>query len=329
MAKTKTQTAKQVIDIIKTTRDPKVVRKFREDQRVEVRRAAWRSGLNAATPKASFARHASDQDPEVRHYALRAAQAANIRLPYATIMSAVSDEDDDIAIPAIHALRYRAYTYPAHLRTVLCDLAAGKDARAEAAAGEIEWDDLRRIATSNPASAAWRVVRQGVEGEITGPTEFEGLYSTSSLERTDWDVEDGDALVLLHVEGWQKYGRQPARYRKASYLGGLSSDGTDFWAVRVPGSITSVRDALDAITPTQVKRAKYRGKKVIRQGDLYAVETTKAHDTPTQSIRRHAWDQETRILSHPEHAAVKIPFPVHFFEQHTLPMWGSGVVYGD
>lgn len=326
---TKTLNADQAINLLRTTRDPKVVRRYREDPRVTVRQAAWRRGLNQATPKASFARHAADSDPEVRLLTIRAAMAAKVRLPYAAILSAISGEDDKIAIAAINAVQYKVGGYPAHLHTFLCHIAEGGDDRASAAASVLWEDDLLRIAVANPTSAVWDVITDEVIDKIWGPTEFVGLYGTSFLHRSDKAVVDGDALVVLHVEGWQKYGRRPARYRAASYLGGLSGDDTGYWAVRVPSSVNAIWEALDAITPAEVKHAQDRGKKVLRQGDLYAVETTKAHDTSSCQIGRHEWDQDKRVLSHPEHAPLEVPFPARFFVQRGLPMRGTGVVYGD
>lgn len=191
-------------------------------------------------------------------------------------------------------------------------------------------NELRAVLVQDPRdAAAWRVVERRMEAEITGPTSFVGNYDRSELEVTDRQIVDGDALMLQHVEGWHYYSRSvPARYRAASYVGGISGDGTGAWAARVSSSITTVRGALKELEPAAVCSARERGKRIIRQGDLYAIETTAAHED-TYAPGRHDWDPATRVLSHPEHAAITIPFPVRFVEQTARAMRGVGARGGD
>jgi hypothetical protein len=85
-------------------------------------------------------------------------------------------------------------------------------------------------------------------------------------------------LCVLHAEGWRYYSRR-SWHAALSYLCGGDEGGP--WAVRVPGTITTVTGALDAITPAAARHAAAAGKAMLRQGDLYALETTAAHDTPT------------------------------------------------
>lgn len=177
-------------------------------------------------------------------------------------------------------------------------------------------------------SAAWDALETAVEARIDGPTEFEGRYGTSELEWTH-AVVDGQPVLCGHVEGWHAYGRSPARYRAATYVGGFDDSGV--WVVRVTSSATTVHAALAALVPAEVAKARGAGKRVVRQGDVYGVETTKAHDAASGSVAwtRHVWDADARTLTHPEHATVRIPFPVRFVRQSVLPMRGTGRTAGD
>ncbi|MGK5677476.1 hypothetical protein [Actinoplanes sp. URMC 104] len=150
-----------------------------------------------------------------------------------------------------------------------------------------------------------------------------------------------DRLVVLHVEGWRYYSRAyGSRFAAISYLCGRDDNG-DF-AVRIPGTIETVTDALDWITPAAVKKATAAGKRVDRQGDLYAIATTKAHDAKTgwvdaadgQRHTSHHWNAATRELTHhPEdgraHSTLVLDHPVRFLQQRTYAhgrggVWGAG-----
>lgn len=141
------------------------------------------------------------------------------------------------------------------------------------------------------------------------------------------DRENG--LTLLHVSAWRYYSRSvKPRRASLSYLCGRE-DG-QLWAVRVAGTITTVRDAIDFVTPKAVKDAQARGKRVERQGDVYCVETTKAHDGKGELPENHVWDPEARVLAHPEHGTLHLDFPVRFVPQNAYQMGrGSGRAYGD
>jgi hypothetical protein len=138
-------------------------------------------------------------------------------------------------------------------------------------------------------------------------------------------------LCVLHAGGW-RYSSGRSWHAVLSYLCGGGDEGGP-WAVRVPGIITTVTAALDAITPAAARHAAAAGKAVLRQGDLYALETTAAHDTPTGwvgggwgrdpvtwariLVPAHYWDAETRILTWrpadgQEGRPLQIPWPVRF-----------------
>lgn len=182
-----------------------------------------------------------------------------------------------------------------------------------------------------------------------GETSIEHGAKASALKEEPLRVIDRkDGLALLHVDSWRYYSRAfGSRHATLSYLCGRDDNGP--WAVRVPGTITTVAEALRWITPADVQKAEWNGRKVRRQGDIYAVETTKAHDTPSgwvgddrrrdaktgQWVTSHYWNAGTRTLVHrPEdgrkHRPLRIGYPVRFAQQRTYGMGrGAGRAFGD
>ncbi|MGW0562846.1 hypothetical protein ACWDZ4_20060 [Streptomyces sp. NPDC003016] len=168
----------------------------------------------------------------------------------------------------------------------------------------------------------WESVIQEIKRR-GGETEIEGKYGTAHLEV----VDRFDGMVLMHAAGWRSYGRQPARYASLSYLWGPDDAGSGPWAARVPGTVTAVAAALDWLTPAEVKKALQKGLRVRRQGDVYAVETTRSHDgTGADRLpESHEWRPSTRYLIHrPEdgrrHRPLRLPWPVRFVQQTAYGM---------
>jgi hypothetical protein len=196
-----------------------------------------------------------------------------------------------------------------------------------------------RLATRLAGAYRAEIARRGGETSIqTDKNSETGLAVT--------DRQDG--LTLLHVDGWRYYGSSnPARPAALSYLCGTDDSGR--WAARVPGTITTVAEAEGWITPADARKAAQNGKKVRRQGDIYAVETTQAHDTPSgwigddrrrdkktgQWVTSHYWNAGTRTLVHrPEdgrkHRPLRLSYPVRFVQQQPYQMGrGAHRAYGD
>lgn len=162
--------------------------------------------------------------------------------------------------------------------------------------------------------------RRGGEGSIRIDRDREAGLTVA-------DRENG--LTLLHVAAWRYYSRSTRnQHATLSYLCG-KEDG-QLWAVRVPGTITTVRDALDWVEPAAVKKARAAGKRVERQGDVYCVETSKQYDGKGELPENHVWDAEARVLAHPEHGTLRLDFPVRFVPQNAYGMGrGAGRAYGD
>lgn len=129
-----------------------------------------------------------------------------------------------------------------------------------------------------------------------GETEIVGQFQTVTVDIADRHVRSG--LVLMHAEGWRKYGGHSNRYVHLSYLCGM--DNGHPWAVRVAGSIETVWTALAWVTPVAVKEAEAAGRRVWRQGDVYVIETTATRNQRgvTDLPASHQWNPATGYLTH-------------------------------
>lgn len=165
-----------------------------------------------------------------------------------------------------------------------------------------------------------------------GETSIEEASRTVPLRLQD----RAGGLYLLRAEGWRQYSRRfGARSAAVAYLCGVDDAGP--WAVRVPGSTTTVAGALDALTPAEADHARHAGRKVLRQGDIYVIEMSRDRTarSAAELSEHHAWDPEARVLRHEppagerHHAPVHVPFPAKFVRQRVLRMgrsgrWGNG-----
>ncbi|MFF5668775.1 hypothetical protein ACFY8S_01340 [Streptomyces hygroscopicus] len=187
---------------------------------------------------------------------------------------------------------------------------------------------IERLRARIIADAVAEISRRGGETEIVGDRSIVGLHLA--------DRDTATRTVLLRAEGWRYYSRRfGARHATLAYVYGTDDAGP--WAVRVPGNLTSLVEALAWMEPAEVTKARAAGRRVRRQGDVYAIETTTAHDGRGSEAlpEAHQWRQETRYLVHrPEdgrrHRPLKLPYPVRFVRQRVLEMGRSGGrAYGD
>lgn len=124
-------------------------------------------------------------------------------------------------------------------------------------------------------------------------------------------VSRRDGMTLLHAEGWREYNRGNFRRQSLSYLCGHDDNGP--WASRVPGTLTTVSEALAWMIPAAVhaKPASDR----LRQGDVWLLRSSKlgvhnadlmphSHEIVTDGIGR-------KLVHTPEagkaHKPVRIP----------------------
>jgi len=158
-------------------------------------------------------------------------------------------------------------------------------------------------------------------GKRGGETQIQGENNAYPLRM----IDRADGMALLHVSAWRYYSRGfGSRLASLCYLCGRDDNGR--WAVRVPGTCDTVMDALARIEPKEVQSARDNGITVLRQGDVYAVETKRAYDGKGAATlpSNHTWNPETRELRHLDsrspHATLSIPFPVRFVAQSALRM---------
>lgn len=187
-------------------------------------------------------------------------------------------------------------------------------------------DVTQRLAARLAATAVAEITRRGGETSIPG--------GRAAVPLTVADRDPRARLVLVRAEGWRYYSRRfGSRYAALAYLYGVDDAGP--WVVRVPGTITTVCAAVAWLTPATVGQAQAAGRRVDRQGDVYAVETTAAHDGAGMLPDAHVWDPTTRTLVHRPadgraHAPLHLPHRVRFVQQTALPMGrGAGRVNGD
>lgn len=145
-------------------------------------------------------------------------------------------------------------------------------------------------------------------------------------------VDERDGLMLLTAHGWRQYSRAfGARWSSLAYLAGVDDNGP--WAVRIPATLTTVAEALAWLEPPEVTRARRDGRRVRRQGDVYAVETTRQHDgRGADQLDTHRWNAETRYLIHRpadgrKHRPLRVPYPARFIRQRAYGM-GRGAGRG-
>ena len=142
-------------------------------------------------------------------------------------------------------------------------------------------------------------------GHETSITEERSVELLRTIDR------DGNHRIM-HCSGWQYYSRQhPARHRQLSYW--LGKDDNGLFVRRVPGTVRNVAQAVDAVTPAEVRRALQGGRKVLRQGDVWVICLGKSASDNFDAIQytHHVWDRDNRTLRHESdspHTALHIPF---------------------
>jgi hypothetical protein len=181
-----------------------------------------------------------------------------------------------------------------------------------------------RLARRLVAEARREIRRRGGETVILGKNDS----VSGSLVLADRDR--AQRIILVRAEGWRYYSsRFGSRHVELAYLYGRDDAGP--WAVRVPGSITTVREGLAWLTPAAVKQARAERRRVRRQGDVYAVETTARRDGRgvADLPEAHEWRASTRHLVHNpddgrKHRPLRLPYPVEFIPQRAYEMGRSG-----
>lgn len=159
-----------------------------------------------------------------------------------------------------------------------------------------------------------------------------GLGSEFDLALLDRDTKA--RLWLVGGEGWYKYSnRFGSRYQQVAYLCG-KEDG-QYFAVRVPGHIKTIRAAVSWLTPVLVRQAEANGRWTARQGDVYLIEMPRLGYDDLEAIEdtRHEWQVSPsgqRKLVHPQHQTIIVPQKVRWVRAvRQRQIDSSGRTYGD
>jgi hypothetical protein len=110
-----------------------------------------------------------------------------------------------------------------------------------------------------------RALQQIKDRELATPF---GFWTYKSARKIS-DRRQNPHLWLLHSNYMASYTHWEQWWLSSSYLCG-HTDNHD-WAVRVPGTLITVDEALSWITPAQVKKAQKAKQPVYRQGDMYFI----------------------------------------------------------
>jgi len=142
-----------------------------------------------------------------------------------------------------------------------------------------------------------------------------GWWSEATPSVTDHD--SGRRLWVVNAEYRYHYSNRFGDWwTGASYLCGR--DDGQYWAVRIPRSITKVQEAVEWHTPAAVIKAQEEGRWVRRQGDVFLVGLKAGKDNFSALPDRHIV-RPTRFLVHPEHRPVRLPQgPVRAYTARTL-----------
>lgn len=194
---------------------------------------------------------------------------------------------------------------------------------------------VNRLTARLTAAAVAEITRRGGETAIVGRS----WPATLAIA----DRDPAARMLLLRAEGWRFYSRRHgSHWATLAYLTGTDDAGP--WAVRVPGTIATVRAALAWITPAEVTAAVAAGRRVLRQGDVYAVELSEraahrdgqwAADTDRDVMAAHHLNVATRYLTHRptdgrRHRPVRVSFPALLVAQRVYVMGrGAGRTNGD
>lgn len=128
-------------------------------------------------------------------------------------------------------------------------------------------------------------------------------WNTFKAEVTDKNKN----MFVINRSYWWGYTAKKNYIIGASYL--IGEDENQLFAVRIPQTITKIKEALNFITPREAKIAQEKGKEVYRQGDIFIVEKQIKEDDMDELIgTRHEYRNHDnywyRWIVHPQHKPI-------------------------
>lgn len=185
----------------------------------------------------------------------------------------------DSQIPLLEAVekRYSSYGADTKFRGYGSLRNALREMRAESKNLGSEIDDIRYL-TGEKTLDAEQVLIGRTNAQIHARNirvPFDFTWEDNQVKVTVMERQINPNMWLVHY-AWKARNRnvwgdtqKATRDKHASFLCG-TEDGQD-WAVRVPGTLYTIKDALHWITPGPVRQAIKKGKTVYRQGDMYFI----------------------------------------------------------
>jgi hypothetical protein len=139
-------------------------------------------------------------------------------------------------------------------------------------------------------------------------------------------------MWLVSGEGWYEYSKRHGnRYQKATYLCGY--DDGQLFAVRVPSTMTKVAQAVEWLTPRDVRIARDKGLPIKRQGDIFfAPKRIADHDMSALVHTRHTAKPRADgglTIVHPEHTPVRLSSKYTWRAYQSTQIDGNGRSCGD
>lgn len=148
------------------------------------------------------------------------------------------------------------------------------------------------------------------------------------LERTGWAAR---CLSVTTPPKWSWWGasfveRDPRRrlwllrgrggMEHVRYLAGI--EGGQIWIMRLPDHVASIEAAGGAFPPPALLRAREEGHQTRRHGDLWIYQINGDADDLWKLPPAYKFDPARRLLSHPEHGVLHLPF--------TFTAWPTAVL---
>jgi hypothetical protein len=137
-------------------------------------------------------------------------------------------------------------------------------------------------------------------------SKYAGFKGNQKIEKAK--NGDDEFFFLINIEGWHGYSKK--YFRKINRSALIVSDETGNHAVRVPPQL-DIFQAIKYLKPAAVKKAEAEGREVVRQGDVYFVESQKNNFKEiSNSFHRVT---ETAEVRHPQHNTLQL----NFFKKYT------------
>ena len=129
------------------------------------------------------------------------------------------------------------------------------------------------------------------------------------------DYKPKEKLWVIQDEGILETKRKNWYYHASWFCG--RCDG-HYFTHRIPANISKVYDAIYWIKPAAVKKAEEKGKRIMRQGDVWFIESNYRSDNTKDLPYSHNYDEITRDVKHQEHGTLHVPFNFRAYQSKSI-----------